>query len=181
MKKKILILHGWQGNNDNNWQEFLAKFLKSNGLEVSYPKFPNPDYPDLNNCLKILNKEIQKLAKDDQVIVVTHSLGGALWLHYVARNPQFKPNQVILVSPPPDDCEVDEIKSFFPLPDLKIDPKDVSYLAVGSDNDQFISLEKFKAFSEKFNIPFHLIPNAGHINVTSGFGEWDWIQKLLIS
>lgn len=53
-------------------------------------------------------------------------------------------------------------------------------LTVASDNDAYISEEKFRLFAEKLEIPLKILPEAGHINVASGFGPWPWMLEEVL-
>lgn len=100
-----------------------------------------------------------------------------------------------LVAPPLTDCGIKKISDFFPLPEFGeaglngaglagcVCPGGIntSYLLVHSDNDPYIPLEDFEEFAVRFGMPTHVIKNAGHINVKSGYGDWDWMEKELAS
>lgn len=186
--KTVLLLHGWGGKgHKENWQNILAKKLLKNGVNIIYPYLKNPKNPKLNEWIQDLDEIFlnNKGAFLDDFTVITHSLGGVLLLHYLdlrfknagfALN--FAPKKIFLIAPPLTDCGIKEISDFFPLPDVnfakspynKFEP-----LLIHSDNDPFIPLKDFEEFSKRFNIPAHMIKNAGHINYKSGYGEWGFL------
>ena len=43
---------------------------------------------------------------------------------------------------------------------------------VASSNDVWVSLDRARYFANNWNSEFITIGEAGHINVSSGFGEW---------
>lgn len=181
-KKHFLILHGWQGNETNHWQTILAEQLEALGHEVSYPQFSESENPKLKQWLSELQDTIDKIPENRKVIVATHSLGGALWLHYIAKKPNFKTAMVILSAPPLDNCGIPEIANFFPIPLKKLSDIELeNYLIIGSDNDKYIQLYKFKKLAMVLQIPLVILPRAGHINVKSGFGEWPWMLDQISS
>lgn len=179
MKKTFLILHGWGGSHPGHWQYWLYEALKSRGEEVLFPTLPHPDRPQLDEWLAALEDILHKKDTRD-FTVVTHSLSGALWLHYIMRYPEHEVESIYLVAPTPDDCGISELKSFFPLPEMKLQNGKAKYLMVASNNDAYISGEKFRQLAEKLAIPLKILPEVGHVNVASGFGPWPWILEKLL-
>jgi len=203
--KTFLFLHGWGvKGNSGNWQNILAEKLAGQGHKVIYPTLPNANEPKLEEWLKSLEEALLDggcgggARGGGELTVATHSLGGVLWMHYLSRNGLDKPKneaksvpghektlhvqsfagKVYLVSPPFNDCGIEEIKDFFPLPRLSADFAK-NYLLIHSDNDPYIPLKDFEEFAGRFGIPTYLIKNAGHINVKSGYGEFAWMEKQL--
>ena len=171
MPTNFLLLHGYGGKHPEHWQTHLVNSLEKIGRNVKYPDFPGPDRPDLKKWMGHLDKTFEHFNPAD-IVVAAHSLGCALWLHYASVRPLIKPKKCFLVSPPLNDCGIQEITSFFPLPDMDLSAQD--YMAIGSDNDYFIPEKDFREISEKFNIPLKIIPEAGHINAPT-YGYWEWM------
>lgn len=89
-KPKVLLIHG-RWNNQWDWSclDALANVYKENWYEVIYPKLTyDYDYD--------FDKAIQDLLKYDANIVVGHSAGGYLALHYASQK---KPSKIVLISP----------------------------------------------------------------------------------
>lgn len=87
-------------------------------------------------------------------------------------------DKLILVAPPSKNTNIDTIKSFFPyrIPD---DIKSKESIIIVSDNDEYIDIQEAKEFASACKAHLEIIPNAGHINTQSGFGKWEYIEKLL--
>lgn len=188
MTRQFLIIHGWQGNEAEHWQSILARQLKEKGEKMCYPQLPEAYFPKLEAWLTALHKEISLFSPDDELIVLTHSLGGALWLQYVSQHLEVNPAKVFLVAPPLDNCGISEIADFFPLPEIDLGIKKADYLPtgqaglmVGSDNDPYIPLSKFQKLSGNLGVAFYCLPGKGHINVASGFGEWGWMEEQILN
>lgn len=179
----ILLLHGWQGSPAGHWQDILAKKSQQFGSKqrVLFPQFSDADFPKLEVWLEELDQLIQQNNKtENRFIIVTHSLGGVLLLQYLKEHPEFQPYQVLLVSSLLDDCGFKEISNFFPLPQPSKLQEDTSqFTLVYSDNDPYIPIEKYQKLIEMFHFKEKLLPNQGHINIASGYGEWPWIEKEL--
>src|SRR5205807_10450931 len=78
----ILLLHGWGGNKPAHWQEWLYGELQQAGVDVRYPKQPNPGAPVLAAWLSTVHDAVRDLPEADNVTVLCHSLGAITWMHY---------------------------------------------------------------------------------------------------
>lgn len=172
---KVLILHGWGGSDYPHWQNWLACELIRKNITVSFPTMPNKENPKLNEWLEFLYKEFVHFQPD---IVVCHSLGTILWLHFCERYSFENIKKLMLVAPVRQDPQIESIGEFFPYPILTNLRSD-EVIAVGSTNDEYMSTEEAIKFQSELNIGMKIMENAGHINAKSGFGELscavDWI------
>ena len=178
-----VVVPGWQGSGEGHWQTWLAAQLVEAGREVRYPEFADLDNPDLDDWISALRRSLAGLP-DDGFDVVAHSLGAVLWFHHVATGSDSpRPARVLLVSPPSPTTTIPEIASFFP-PPLDIDA--VRHAAdgtvlVASDNDEYIPEGIQAAYAVPLKIATTIVPNAGHLNTESGYGEWpnvlDWCGR----
>ena len=94
-QKLYYILHGYGAGPGDNWFPWLKKTLEKKGHKVIVPTLPNTDDPKLSEWLETLNKVV---AKNGKGILIGHSLGGVLVIHYLLQGG--KADQVILVAPP---------------------------------------------------------------------------------
>jgi predicted alpha/beta hydrolase family esterase len=171
---KTLILHGWGGSDYPHWQARLASSLACNYGTVSFPLLENPHFPSKNRWVK----QAKEIIKDFKpTVVVAHSLGCILWF-WLADEIDIELNKLILVAPPGRNTNIDTIKSFFPYP-LPKSLKSTDSLIIASDNDKYIDVSEAASLSEICNTKLQIIPNAGHINSDSGYGKWEYIEKLL--
>ena len=175
--KKVLILHGWGGSDEPHWQWWLKGQLLEKGYEVSFPSFPNRDFPKFDEWMNTLEKEYNSFQPD---IVVCHSLANILWFHFAQNNTLRELDKLMLVAPVRKTCNIKELKSFFPYPiPKKLNAKEI--IMVGSTNDPYLSTEEAIGLQSDLNIGLKILDNAGHINAESGFGElscaFDWIER----
>ena len=181
MQDKVLILHGWGGSDAPHWQAELAGTIAKNYGTVAFPLLDNCHFPSKNRWIKQL-KEILEDFKPDTV--VCHSLANTLWFwlcqeqDLMQKIPQVK--RLFMVSPPSLTTEVDTIKTFFPctLPE-KLYAREVQMIV--SDNDPYINVEEAEAMAKQYDIPLTIIKDAGHINADSGYGKWEFIEKMVIT
>lgn len=169
----FLLLYGYGGTHPEHWHGYLANLLKEKGQTVLFPELPNPDYPKLDEWMVYLEKELEEV-DPKSLVVAAHSLGCTLWLHYIAKHPDMHPKKAFLVSPPLNDCGIQELENFFPLPDLDLSNQDCQI--IGSDNDNFILQEEFETLAAQLNVPLKILPGAGHINAPM-HGDWEWMNQ----
>ena len=170
---KILVIPGLGGSGENHWQSFwLKKF--NNSKEVVQDDW---DAPQLKNWLNKLNDSILKL--DAPTILVAHSLAVSLVLHWVSKYSNPYVIGALLVAP----ADVDStshtpeiIRGFSVMPTLKIS---FPSIVVASENDEFVSIERAKFFSEQWGSDFVNIGFKGHINSDSNLKDWEEGQIIL--
>ena len=173
MSKKVLLLHGWGGSDFPHWQSWLAGELAKDYGKVSFLKFDNFDEPELKNWLSSLKEELSEFKPD---IVVCHSLANTLWFHLCNSSIPTEIEKLYLVAPPSLTCSVEELKSFFPVltPDNLYAKKS---LLITSTDDPYLSKEEAKKLQRELDIDMKVIEKGGHINNSSGYGQWHWILK----
>ena len=172
---KTLLLHGWGGSDAPHWQAWLAGELAKHYGTVSFPLIQHPHFPHLNRWKKEVKAHLADFRPDT---VICHSLANTLWFHLCDEGEITPVEKLILVAPPRLDCEIETIKSFFPVEA----PKNLfakSAIMVVSTDDPYMPLDKAWALQETLGIPMKVIENAGHINADSGYGDWPWILEYL--
>jgi len=175
--KKVLILHGWGGSDEPHWQAWLQQELLKLNYEVSFPKFPQRDLPNLDDWLAVLKDEFERFQPD---IVACHSLANILWFHFVDTYDIKEIEKLMLVAPVRKNCDIEELQSFFPYP-LPKNLKSKEIIMVGSTNDIYLSVDEAIELQSELNIGLKILENAGHINADSGYGPLscavDWIER----
>jgi len=173
MKQKVLLLHGWGGSDTPHWQSWLAGEIAKDYGRVSFLEFSNFDFPDLDVWKKELKDELKSFKPD---IVICHSLANTLWFHLCADGDIGEVQKLYLVAPPSFRCEIEELKTFFPLAlPTKTYAKEAG--VVTSTDDPYMNMDEAKELQKSLSIPMKVLEGAGHINADSGFGEWAWIYK----
>lgn len=174
MAKKVLLLHGWGGSDSPHWQAWLAGEIAKEYGTVSFFAFSDFDFPRLDIWRKELLEHLKEFKPD---IVICHSLANTLWFHLCKRNAiPTKVKKLFLVAPPSMECDIQELKSFFPAPmpqNLYADKA----LLITSTNDPYMTQDEAKKLQKKLDIEMEVIENGGHINADSGYGQWDWILE----
>jgi len=172
---KLLILHGWGGSDYPHWQAELAAEVAKNYGTVSFPLLDNCHFPSKNRWVKQVKAILEEFKPDT---VVCHSLANTLWF-WLCQEDIATVERLFMVSPPSLTTTEKTIKTFFPceVPD-DIHAKEVHLIV--SNNDPWIDTKEAEEIASKINASFTIIPNAGHINADSGYGKWEFIEKLVM-
>jgi predicted alpha/beta hydrolase family esterase len=173
MKKKVLLLHGWGGSDYPHWQSWLAGELAKAYGTVSFPLLDHPHYPSKNRWMRQVKTLLSEYKPD---VVLCHSLANTLWFHLCHEGEIDPVETLFLVAPPRLECEIETIKSFFPVtPPPKLFAQNVQL--VTSTTDPYMTPEEARVLQKTLDVPMHVLENAGHINADSGYGEWPWILE----
>ena len=174
MNKRVLVLHGLGGSDFPHWQAQLSSDLIKENYIVSFPSFPSRDNPQLEDWKNTLKKEIEHFSPD---IVVCHSLANVLWFH-TCDELDINLDKLMLVAPVSRTRVVEAAKSFYPYPIAK-DLKAKEVIMIASTNDPYMSKEEAIELQEKLAVNIEVLENAGHINASSGFGKFDYVQEWI--
>jgi hypothetical protein len=173
---KVLMLHGWGGSDDPHWQAWLAGEIARDYGTVCFPLLDNPHFPSKNRWMKQVKKLLIDFKPD---VVVCHSLGNTLWFHLCLEGDIVPVQRLLLVAPPSLTCELETLKTFFPL-EVPASLYAREALLVTSDNDPYMSTEEAIALQKALGIEMRVIHDGGHINTASGFGEWPFVKEWVL-
>ena len=176
-QKRVLLLHGWGGSDFPHWQSLLASEIAKDYGTVSFLKFSNFDFPDKNIWKKEALEELSYFKPD---IVICHSLATTLWFHLCNEENIKEVEKLFLVAPPSLECEIEELKSFFPI-DAPKNLRAKEVLLISSTNDPYMSPQEASALQSSLGVEMEVLKDAGHINTDSGYGEWSWILQKIIT
>ncbi|MBT2365643.1 alpha/beta hydrolase [Streptomyces sp. ISL-10] len=174
----FLLLHGWEHHRpDGHWLRRLDAQLTDAGHDAYYPQLPDPDQPDLQAWLDVLDERLAALRGRD-VVVICHSLGCLLWLHAVARRPgQVLAARVLLVAPPASEkvAGFPEITAFAH-PGATAEHVAAAAPAgsrvVASDNDPYCPQGAREAFATPLGLDTDILPGGAHLDLEAGYGPW---------
>ena len=181
-KHSFLIIHGLGGSGPDHWQSWLANQLMKMNYDVKYPTFTNFNSPNMKVWLNELSTALRTIPEDNNLTIITHSLGSLLWFHYASTQTKQMAKQVILVAPPSPNHILTEAKSFYPVPLDRNNLKKAAEntLFIHSSNDSYCSIEDSSSYLN-LGFPAITIPNAGHINTKSGYAKWPWMLEYCLS
>jgi len=176
VQDKVLILHGWGGSDAPHWQAELASEIAKDYGTVCFPLLDNCHFPSKNRWIKQVKKLLEAFKPDT---VVCHSLANNLWM-WLCEEELPEIDRLFMVSVPSLETKEKTIKTFFPCPLPKtLYAKEVQMIV--SDDDPWVKLDEIKKLSSHFNAPLTVLEKAGHINADSGYGKWEFIEKLVMN
>ncbi|MGD8191214.1 RBBP9/YdeN family alpha/beta hydrolase [Brevibacillus ginsengisoli] len=180
-KTSFLLIHGLGGSGPQHWQSWLYTQLEERKFDVHFPTFSDFDRPVKDIWLEELSVCLENIPPENEIIVLTHSLGSILWMHYAATPLKSKVRQVILVAPPSPVRTLSDAQTFFPVPldeAQLVNAAESTWLVMSTD-DPFCSIEESTLFL-KLGLPAIAFPKSGHLNTASGHGEWPWILNTCL-
>jgi predicted alpha/beta hydrolase family esterase len=169
-------MHPGLGNSgEGHWQSIWEKMFP-NFIRVQQHDWETP------KCEEWITSLDEEVVKHDagELIIVGHSLACAtiaFWASVYNR----KIKGALLVAP--SDTEGENYppgtSGFSPMPLNKLPFQSIT---ISSRNDFYVALHRAKLFANAWGSRFVDVGEAGHINVASGYGEWDdglkWLKVL---
>jgi len=178
--KQVFIIHGWGGNPQGNWFPWLQTELEKRGVQVVVPAMPNPSHPQMDEWLGFLDKVVGKV--DENTFFVGHSLGCITILRYLERLKDGRIGGTVLVAGFSESIGIPELDSFFETP---VDYETVkercdTFIAINSDNDSFVPLDKAQILKDKLNAHLTIIHQGGHLNKDAGYVEFPLVVEEIV-
>jgi len=164
VKTTAVILPGIGNSGPDHWQSHWER-TKSSFTRIQQRDW---DHPVCKEWMETLENTLSPVGTS--VVLVAHSLSCALVAHW-AGTTKLKIKGALLVAPPnPDGPSFPkEAVGFSPLP---MNAFAFPSIVVASTNDPYGSLEFAKSVAFAWGGRFINIGPAGHINSSSGLGEW---------
>jgi predicted alpha/beta hydrolase family esterase len=148
--ERAIIVHGWEGHPEDAWFPWLKKELEKLGMEVEVPQMPDTDNPSLGKWLMHLEKVVGD--PDENLVIIGHSLANITTLRFLEGLPEGKRiGKLVMVGGYTDDLGYKEFDSFFqtPIEWDKIKQHCRDFVAIHSDNDQYVPLKHADIFKER--------------------------------
>lgn len=157
---------GLKNSDAAHWQSIWEKRYPEQFVRIQQDNWHEPE---CNSWVQQIEDTLST-AKLEEVILIGHSVGCAAIIRWFAR--YRKPVKGALLIAPSDVDRPDYppyIKGFAPMPLIKLPFKTI---VVASTNDHVVDMEKARYFADCWGSTFKSIPDAGHIEGKSGYGEW---------
>jgi len=159
------IVPGLGNSGEDHWQSFFER-SGDNFKRIWQQEW---DAPDCKDWIASVDKAIAGY-DPATVILVGHSLGCLTIAHWATQYRK-KIKGALLVAP--SDFEAPQYTfpatGFAPVPGERINFRTI---VVASANDQWVSIERARFFADNWGSEFISIGDAGHINTSSGHGQW---------
>jgi predicted alpha/beta hydrolase family esterase len=172
MAKKVVIIHGYQGEPMHGFRPWLKTELEKKGFSVSVPAMPSPDEPRVEEWVAAIEKEIG--GAGEECILVGHSLGCAAILRYLERAKRKVAGAVLVagfVGKLGDDFSVLDDFLSAPLDFARVRKMCQKMTAIFSDNDPYVPLSQAKVFENKLGAGVVVLHARGHFSSSDGTTE----------
>jgi predicted alpha/beta hydrolase family esterase len=179
MKKRVFIVHGWDGSPQEGWFPWLKKELEAAGFEVQVPSMPNPSAPTIQSWVSLLKAEVG--TADTNTYFVGHSIGCQTIVRYLETlSPGVRVGGAVFVAGwfTLSELETKEEKVIgkpwieTPVNFEKVKRVCPYITAIFSDNDEVVPLEENRnVFEEKLNATIVVEHGKGHFSGSDGVTE----------
>ena len=174
----IVIVPGLRGHLEDHWQTRLAAKLPHALLVPSFGR----DKRDLAGRVADLHRVIEDAGVP--VTIVAHSAGVLTTVHWASRHDL--PVRGALLATPPDltrplgpqypTLEQLQESGWTPIP---VAPLNFPSILAASTNDDLANVDNLRTLAHAWGSRFIDIGPVGHLNPTSGYGDWPGAEALL--
>ena len=169
----VLTLPGLWDSGAQHWQTLWER-KHPNWTRVTHRDWTNPRREEW-----VAELDAAIALREGPPLLVAHSLACALVGHWAQSGSMLKVAGALLVAP--SDVEAPgypkEARGFAPMPMERLP---FPSIVVASSNNEYVSLERARAFAQAWGSRLVEIGAAGHINGASGYGVWPEGEKLVL-
>jgi len=174
----LVIVPGLRGHVEDHWQTRLA----AKATDVVVVPSLGRDKRDLDGRVADLHRVISEAGAP--VTIVAHSAGVLTTLHWALRHDL--PVRGALLATPPDLARplpaqyptLDQLEEsgWLPVPRARLP---FPSIVAASTNDELADFENVRGLAHDWGSRFIDVGPVGHLNPTSGFGDWPGAEALL--
>lgn len=184
MKKRVFIVHGWDGYPEEGWFPWLKKELELRGFDVTVPQLPDAGSPRIEKWVPKLSEVVG--IPDEQTYFIGHSMGCQTVARYLESLLEgVRVGGVVFVAgffkrltDLEDDPDVRETEKHWlksPIDFQKVKSHLPKSVAIFSDNDPWVPLENLDDFHNQLGSEIVVEHAKGHFS-----GSRDKITELPI-
>jgi len=152
--KKVFLIHGWGGDSEGSWFNWLKKELPKKGFKVQAFDMPNTENPRIEEWAGYLEEKIKKV--DEETYFIGHSIGCQTIMRFLEKlHKHKKVAGCVFIAGWFDliNLEEEELEIAHPWVNSKIDfdrIKDhcTNFLAIFSNDDPYVHLDEAGKFKE---------------------------------
>lgn len=167
-----LILPGLNGSGPGHWQDFWL----NDQVGAKRVEQDNWSCPDLASWQRNLEAALERSA---DVWLVAHSLGCILAANLASSPLAARVRGALLVAP----CHLANVEHMHPcmvnFGEMPTGLLPFPSLIVGSRNDPYMDYEIARLYADLWGSDIVDLGDAGHINIASGYGQWQGGYALL--
>lgn len=186
LKKRIFIIHRWDGKPKSDWYPWLKRELETKGLEVFIPEMPNTEEPKIKEWIDHLSNILKN--PDDNTYFIGHSIGCQTIMRYLATQNNVRVGGALFIAGwfYLDNLENEAVKEIArPWLDEPINLAMVrsslkNLTVVLSENDPYNRVkENGEKFAKELNAKIVVLQSKGHFTEDDGITELPFDMQLL--
>jgi predicted alpha/beta hydrolase family esterase len=171
VERPVLLVPGIGNSGPEHWQS-CWEARNDAWVRVHQLDWDNPVCLDWMEPLEAAAREA-----GPQALIAAHSLGSLLVVHWLARTLLKIAGALLVAVPDPDGSNFPaQAVGFAPVPRARISCPSI---VIASIDDPYSTLEFTRRCAESWGSRLYNIGKAGHVNASSGLGEWSEGQGLL--
>lgn len=187
MKKRIIIVHGWEGSPTGDWVGWATEAFQAKGYEVIAPEMPDTSHPIIEKWVNHLRSVVG--AADKNTYFIGHSIGCQTAIRFIEIL-NTKVGGAIFVAGWFDlknleSKEAEEIARPWiqtPIDYSKVKTNLAWSIVVLGDNDPWVPYEETKKdFETRLGSEVVTIHGVGHITSDDGFGPFPQLIQIFES
>ena len=184
MKKRIFIIHGWDGSPTNCWFPWLKNELEKKNFIVEVLSMPHPEKPTIIDWVDYLSSAVGE--PDTNTYFIGHSIGCQTILRYIEK--VGKPvGGIICVAgffrllnlATDEEKEIAKPWIETPIDFEKIKKQTNKITAIFSDNDPDVDLSNKELFEKNLNAKIFIEHNKGHFSDDASIKELPSVLEIL--
>jgi predicted alpha/beta hydrolase family esterase len=179
--KNALILHGTDGNSQQNWFDWLRQELEERNWQVWVPNLPDASTPNIERYNTFLLKE-NTWEFNNESVLIGHSSGAVAILGLLQVLPgDVNVSTCYLVGAFKDDLNWEALKGLFtkPFDFAKIKTKADKFSFIHSDNDPYCPLEHAQFLAHELDGELIVQPGQKHFSIGSAGEQYAQFPFLL--
>lgn len=166
MKKRVLIIHGWESNSREHWFLEEKERLEKLGHEVIIPNMPNTFHPKEGEWVKV----IEDFNPDENSILIGHSLGGIAVLRYLEKIDKSVPKCIFIATPIRmlirEGCDFGPVENFldeeFNWEKIKQNCKEI--IVINQTEDEWVPLQHGKDLASYVDGKLEIVDGTNHFD-----------------
>ncbi len=166
---RTVIVPGLGGSDEHHWQSLWER-ESPDMLRIAPASWDEPTLIDWWDAL-------DRVAGDERVVLVAHSLGCLLAVRWTGQNPGRVAGLFLVAAPDPTAPAFPSHLASFD-GDLS-SPPGAPALLIASEDDPYCTPQQSAAFAHAWNATLIMVGPRGHLNSSSGLGSWNEGRNLL--
>ena len=187
MKKRVIIVHRWEGSPAADWLGWATRAFQAKGYEVITPEMPDTDNPVIEKWVDHLKSVVG--VPDEHMYFIGHSIGCQTIMRFL-ETADTRVGGAIFVAgwfnlQNLESKEVEEIAEPWiktPIDYSKVRANLLRSVVMLGDNDPWVPYEETRRdFETRLGSEIAILHGAGHVTSDDGFGPFPQLIEVFES